>query len=71
MRRNLKSARLYAGLSQQELAVKVKRTQAWVSQIESGNYYPQAREAEKLSKILGLPEKYLLPNVTPKGKEKK
>lgn len=70
MRRNLKAARLYAGMTQSELAVKVRRTQGWVCQIELGNYPPKANEAEKLSQVLNLPEKYLLPNVTLKREKK-
>ena len=59
--KDLRVARETAGLTQVELAKKLKRSQAFVSGAESGNSRVGARYVESVLKACGLPEDWKAP----------
>ena len=50
---NIKNLRLAAGLTQEQLAKKMKVDQSAVSRWEAGEYAPQKKCHKKLAKVLG------------------
>ncbi len=54
--RSLKAARDHAGLTQAELAKKLKKAQATVSGSESGKIQVSSKYVAKVLKVCGLPE---------------
>lgn len=56
--RNLKAAREHAGLTQAELAKKLKKAQATVSGSENGKIRVGAAYVRKVLKVCGLPENW-------------
>ena len=48
----LKAIRVLHGFSQEELAQRVDRSQAWLSKVETGKLLPQREEAEKMAEAL-------------------
>jgi len=54
--RDLRAAREHAGLSQEQLAAKVKKSQAWVSGTESGRTKASERYVASVLKACGLPK---------------
>lgn len=59
--RDLKAAREHAGLSQVELAAKLKKAQATVSGSENGRIRVGAAYVRKVLKVCGLPEDWKAP----------
>ena len=51
----LKAARIAAGLTQQQVAVKLGRTQSYVSKTESGERRLDVAEMKKLAAVYGKP----------------
>ncbi len=47
------SARVDAGLTQEELAIRMQTTQAAIARLESGKQMPSTRTLEKLAKATG------------------
>lgn len=58
--RNLRLARLTAGLTQHELATRAGQRQADISLIELGRFIPTSREVEQLAAALGVTTALLL-----------
>ena len=56
----VRSQREYLQFSQREFAHKIGKTQAYVSLVETGNYYPNSDIREKMSEVLNVSVKYLL-----------
>lgn len=59
--RSLRAAREHAGLSQSELAKKLKKAQTTVSQSEAGKIRVSAAYVKKVLKVCGLPEDWKAP----------
>lgn len=59
--RNLKAAREHAGLTQAELAKKLKKAQATVSGSENGKIQVSEKYVAKLLKVCGLPSDWKAP----------
>jgi ribosome-binding protein aMBF1 (putative translation factor) len=59
--KNLKAAREHAGLTQAELAKKLKKAQATVSLSESGRIQVSEAYVGKVLKICGLPDDWKAP----------
>lgn len=59
--RNLKAARAHAGLTQADLAKKLKKNQATVSGSESGKIRVSAEYVAKVLKVCGLPADWKAP----------
>ena len=51
--KRIRAARSYHGLTQQDLAAKLNRSQAWVSYLESGQLLPSTEILRELHRILG------------------
>ena len=57
---NIRDVRKLRGMSQKDLAEKIKNTDRTISSWERGNSNPNPDELRLLSKILGVPSDYLL-----------
>jgi transcriptional regulator with XRE-family HTH domain len=58
--KRLKQARIEIGLSQQEVAVKLKRPQSYISKIESGERRLDVAEMKRIAEIYKKPASYFL-----------
>ncbi len=56
----VRSQREYLQFSQREFAHKIGKTQAYISLVENGKYYPDSDMREKISEVLNVSVKYLL-----------
>ena len=56
----VRSQREYLQFSQSAFAHKIGKTQAYVSLVENGKYYPDSDMREKMSEVLNVSVKYLL-----------
>ena len=56
----VRSQREYLQFSQMAFAHKIGKTQAYVSLVENGKYYPDSDMREKMSEVLNVSVKYLL-----------
>lgn len=56
----VRSQREYLQFSQSAFAHKIGKTQAYVSLVENGKYYPDSGMREKMSEVLNVSVKYLL-----------
>lgn len=56
----VRSQREYLQFSQMTFAHKIGKTQAYVSLVENGKYYPDSDMREKMSEVLNVSVKYLL-----------
>lgn len=56
----VRSQREYLQFSQSAFAHKIGKTQAYVSLVENGKYYPDSDVREKMSEVLNVSVKYLL-----------
>ena len=56
----VRSQREYLQFSQSAFAHKIGKTQAYVSLVENGKYYPDSGMREKISEVLNVSVKYLL-----------
>ena len=56
----VRSQREYLQFSQMAFAHKIGKTQAYVSLVENGKYYPDSGMREKISEVLNVSVKYLL-----------
>ena len=57
--KNLRMIRLSQGLSQENIAKVVSKTQNWVSLVENGKIVPNNYDLEKICNYLNVDEKYL------------
>ena len=59
--RRLKQARIKAGLTQQEVAVRLKKRQTYISKCEQGERRIDVLELKKFSQLYKQPLTYFLP----------
>ena len=59
--RHLQKIRKSKGITQEQLAEKIKVSQTWIAYIETGRYTPNLKMFEKIAKALGVHVKDLIP----------
>jgi transcriptional regulator with XRE-family HTH domain len=64
---NIRRARLRAGLSQSELAIRIDKTRSMIAKYESGSHSPRAVTLVALAKALSVTPNDLLSDVEPDG----